>query len=636
MTSKDITLKILEVQMLLIESHGYEKRHDIELFMNSYDKCKQWLQPAHYEEIIEERANDERCAYPACNQKLHSTPISPDAENVRYRIDYKNKAIYQIDQSNLYCSQRCLENSAIYKATLDTSSVFMRKGVKEYFNDAGKSTNQGNITNHAATTENSVTTVTAIDAKLEIPGKSPENDLSTPTTANLFLSDGSEVEKVFRIIGLTSPNPPEESQLAEQLEALSLGSNDQEAGNNIRHEIKHDPIPVTKSDTLPSDYSLSKNYVATKNVSKSTANSNSSRNIANESSNSSKQVRFDAPVTVRELANTNPILQNLPPPPEYSHDSISRTGKVTAPSVPISSNVNATLHPSTMPADALRALSSKSQAQTDRSADLPLFRNAPRRLTHQTESIHRKASRATKARILDKSVSASVMTDRVIENSNPTVDPKINLLLPTEMDASKNPHSLDGPINAVDASGKRDRPKANRVSNIPVFVPDKDKNVIDSVKADVEISLSRKGETNATDCNQSNRNAKISDDFARPSSKSILELLQAEKQLASSSRMIPSHDANSGAQEAEYDSPEDDSSEVSDGKDSTPNNQTKKESICHEDWTEPLFDEKPSVAKTYKRKFTPKNGLSNSNKVSLEDRKEFSEWFSDEEQESAT
>lgn len=119
-----------------------------------------WFQPKHLEEIIEERSCNHICGYPFCYNKIEkkarrvtkdlyaalrerekqkqnnekqeneekNEKIETKVSNVEalYKIDYKEKKIYQIVNSTIYCSPLCIEKTILWMNKLDTRLVYHR------------------------------------------------------------------------------------------------------------------------------------------------------------------------------------------------------------------------------------------------------------------------------------------------------------------------------------------------------------------------------------------------------------------------------------------------------------------------------------------------------------------------------
>jgi hypothetical protein len=124
MLSSQVSWKILELQSQLVSD---ESDVSVEMLMES----KLWFQPQHYADVIEERANIRKCGYPLCENSIQI----PNTERVQYRIDYKNKQIFSIEESKFYCSTKCLEESLLFKASLDTSNPVTRPVAKSLLDE---------------------------------------------------------------------------------------------------------------------------------------------------------------------------------------------------------------------------------------------------------------------------------------------------------------------------------------------------------------------------------------------------------------------------------------------------------------------------------------------------------------------
>jgi len=92
-----------------------------------FEESIQWFQPKHAEEVIEERTTEGLCGYPLCSKPLPKSKLN----KARYRIDYKEKKIYEIDKSIFYCSVDCLEKCEIWMKHLDMTLPYGRPVVKQ-------------------------------------------------------------------------------------------------------------------------------------------------------------------------------------------------------------------------------------------------------------------------------------------------------------------------------------------------------------------------------------------------------------------------------------------------------------------------------------------------------------------------
>jgi hypothetical protein len=83
----------------------------------------QWLQPRHFEEIIDERVADGRCGYPLCHKPFQQTQSSYQSIRQLY-----SKQKNETGTQN-YCSSKCCERGDRYFRALDDSSPLTRKVV---------------------------------------------------------------------------------------------------------------------------------------------------------------------------------------------------------------------------------------------------------------------------------------------------------------------------------------------------------------------------------------------------------------------------------------------------------------------------------------------------------------------------
>ena len=80
---------------------------------------KQWLQPRHLSEIVEERSMEGICGYPACSKKINK---NPSTSTPTLRISYKEKRLYEVDGSIKFCCSDCLKAAASYEASLEDTN----------------------------------------------------------------------------------------------------------------------------------------------------------------------------------------------------------------------------------------------------------------------------------------------------------------------------------------------------------------------------------------------------------------------------------------------------------------------------------------------------------------------------------
>ena len=77
------------------------------------------LQPQTYDEIIEERAVQDWCGYPLCDN-------TPQKDQPRYHISLSRRKVF--DQSELasFCSEACLQKSKYFRMQLSEDPVWIR------------------------------------------------------------------------------------------------------------------------------------------------------------------------------------------------------------------------------------------------------------------------------------------------------------------------------------------------------------------------------------------------------------------------------------------------------------------------------------------------------------------------------
>ena len=117
-TSADILeRKVFFIQSKLVESVPVTQ------VKKALSEAQLWLQPRHYFEIIEERSNDSMCGYPACTNSI----VRPSDVSSILKISYKEKRLYEIGRSKLFCCNDCLQKSAIFEASLSEAHPASRE-----------------------------------------------------------------------------------------------------------------------------------------------------------------------------------------------------------------------------------------------------------------------------------------------------------------------------------------------------------------------------------------------------------------------------------------------------------------------------------------------------------------------------
>eukprot|EP01104_Vermistella_antarctica_P012172 TRINITY_DN3477_c0_g1_i1.p2 TRINITY_DN3477_c0_g1~~TRINITY_DN3477_c0_g1_i1.p2 ORF type:complete len:472 (+),score=114.84 TRINITY_DN3477_c0_g1_i1:199-1614(+) len=81
-----------------------------------------YFQSSHYHDVLEERALDKRCGYPACSKPL-SKGSGPSS---KYRVSLQHHKVYDITDRALFCGQACLKLSRFYQDNLAGAPVYLR------------------------------------------------------------------------------------------------------------------------------------------------------------------------------------------------------------------------------------------------------------------------------------------------------------------------------------------------------------------------------------------------------------------------------------------------------------------------------------------------------------------------------
>ena len=86
-------------------------------------KCVSLLSKSDYEDLNTERSLAKVCGYPLCDNMLND--VSNKSQQ-KFKIDYKKRKIFRMDQRILFCSVQCLESSAFLKDQLPDEALWLR------------------------------------------------------------------------------------------------------------------------------------------------------------------------------------------------------------------------------------------------------------------------------------------------------------------------------------------------------------------------------------------------------------------------------------------------------------------------------------------------------------------------------
>ena len=81
------------------------------------------LQPAHYDDIVSERALDGLCGYPPCSDEAPKR-----GQGRKLHVSLSEHKVYDISGLHNFCGKDCAEKSKLYAATLNPTALFLRTG----------------------------------------------------------------------------------------------------------------------------------------------------------------------------------------------------------------------------------------------------------------------------------------------------------------------------------------------------------------------------------------------------------------------------------------------------------------------------------------------------------------------------
>ncbi|XP_051026254.1 putative RNA polymerase II subunit B1 CTD phosphatase RPAP2 [Acomys russatus] len=84
-------------------------------------ECGALITPAHYSDVVEERAILRLCGYPVCPKKLGVIPKQ------KYKISTKTNKVYDITERKSFCSNFCYKASKYFETQIPKTPVWLRE-----------------------------------------------------------------------------------------------------------------------------------------------------------------------------------------------------------------------------------------------------------------------------------------------------------------------------------------------------------------------------------------------------------------------------------------------------------------------------------------------------------------------------
>lgn len=84
-------------------------------------ECGMFITPAHYSDVVDERAIIKLCGYPLCQKKLGVIPKQ------KYRISTKTNKVYDITERKSFCSNFCYRASKFFETQIPKTPVWVRE-----------------------------------------------------------------------------------------------------------------------------------------------------------------------------------------------------------------------------------------------------------------------------------------------------------------------------------------------------------------------------------------------------------------------------------------------------------------------------------------------------------------------------
>ncbi|CAO2639030.1 RNA polymerase II subunit B1 CTD phosphatase Rpap2 [Lemmus lemmus] len=84
-------------------------------------ECGMFITPAHYSDVVDERAIIKLCGYPLCQKTLGAIPKQ------KYKISTKTNKVYDITERKSFCSNFCYRASKFFEAQIPKTPVWVRE-----------------------------------------------------------------------------------------------------------------------------------------------------------------------------------------------------------------------------------------------------------------------------------------------------------------------------------------------------------------------------------------------------------------------------------------------------------------------------------------------------------------------------
>ncbi|XP_055467697.1 putative RNA polymerase II subunit B1 CTD phosphatase RPAP2 isoform X2 [Psammomys obesus] len=128
-------------------------------------ECGALITPAHYSDVVEERAIIRLCGYPLCPKKLGAIPKQ------KYKISTKTNKVYDITERKSFCSNFCYRASKYFETQIPKTPVWVREEERPPDFELLKKGQSGRSGEEVQFFREAVTA-----ADLDGPGASPSSD----------------------------------------------------------------------------------------------------------------------------------------------------------------------------------------------------------------------------------------------------------------------------------------------------------------------------------------------------------------------------------------------------------------------------------------------------------------------------
>uniref|UniRef100_A0A8C0E3N8 RNA polymerase II subunit B1 CTD phosphatase RPAP2 homolog n=1 Tax=Balaenoptera musculus TaxID=9771 RepID=A0A8C0E3N8_BALMU len=191
-------------------------------------ECGKFITPAHYSDVVDERAIIKLCGYPLCRKKLGIVPKQ------KYKISTKTNKVYDITERKCFCSNFCYKASKFFEAQIPETPVWVREEERPpdfqllQEGQSGRSGEEIQLCSKAIKTSD-----------VDSPGHFEKHDESSSSGTHSDSSSDNEQDFVSSIL---QGNRPNATGIRPQLHKKSIMKKKAGQKVNSKHESKEQTV----------------------------------------------------------------------------------------------------------------------------------------------------------------------------------------------------------------------------------------------------------------------------------------------------------------------------------------------------------------------------------------------------------